>query len=93
MKEIVETSHNRKVLYGSSVAICIALLLAGFVWDPSPPRMEVSDYEATLALNMGAGLREESEMNIHEILVRDPENIYAQLMKAYIQYELSLIHI
>ena len=88
MKEVIETPHNRKVLYGSGVAICVALLLAGFVWDP-PPRMDVSDYEATLALSMGVGLQEESEKNIQEILERDPENIYAQLMKAYLLYEQS----
>ena len=86
MKEIVEKPHNRKVLYGSSLAICVSLLLAGFVWDHSP-KLEVSDYEASLALNMGVGLKEESEKDIQEILARDPENIYALLMKAYILYE------
>ena len=67
MKEIVETPHNRKMLYGLGAATCITLMLVGFVWMPLP-EMGVRDYEASLAINMSAGMKEESGRDIERSL-------------------------
>jgi tetratricopeptide (TPR) repeat protein len=86
MREIVDRPHNRKMLYGLGTATCLTLVLVGFVWIPLP-EMGVRDYEASLAINMSAGMKEESSRDIEKILSRDPDNLYAHLMKAYLHYE------
>ena len=49
--------------------------------------MSLGDLEASLAINMTIKKIGAAEKNIEEILRRDPENLYAILMKAYIRSE------
>lgn len=73
----------REILYPAGGAIVLALLLAGFVYDPEPD-YTLKDHEASLALNMRMGLLEEARADIETILSLDPDNLYALLMQAHL---------
>lgn len=79
MKEIIE--GKRGWLYGGGLSLILAVLLAGVVYKPTE---SVEDLQATLALHMGVQDFENSSELIDQILARDPENLYATLMQAYI---------
>lgn len=73
----------REILYPAGGAIVLALLLAGFVYEPEPD-YTIEDYEASLALNMRMGLLDEARADIETILDLDPDNLYALLMQAHL---------
>jgi tetratricopeptide (TPR) repeat protein len=60
-----------------------ALCLAGIVYGPEP-ELAVGDLEADVALYMGSGNLEEAKKRIRSLLDRDPENLYGNLMQAYV---------
>jgi tetratricopeptide (TPR) repeat protein len=81
MKEIFP--GKRMSLYGGGAALCGLLFVAGILYTPSQVE-SLKDQESSLAIHMTMGDVPSAKEDIKKILKRDPGNLYALLMHAYI---------